>query len=310
MLSFKHTYLLLAAALATFSLSAQNTKKDKSVLQDPSFSRGLAVESVSNADSLSGNLLVDTLAKPVWHLCQPNSRFDAARSTMESRGDNYIFNLAGNGNLMAKTVRLNPVRNILCLECNASAEYTGIRRSGSPWVGLWAEQRLDSVWIASCRPIELHLDYRITSFEDCMGFLADKDVHSAVCCATIVLRNANNESATFGRCLKVTLPLFDNRKVGASYGSDSYEEDGVAVYRPSSDKCLSSGRLPKVKQKESVQIRLMPIFNQALKAASVNDFLQDTDPVDYVLESFSIGWEMKGTFNSAVEIKNLKLLYL
>lgn len=302
--------MLLALLLAPFSLSAQNSGDEKNVLQDPSLAKGLAVESVANPDSLSGSLLVDSLAKPVWHLCQPNSRFDAARCKMETRGDNTIFNVAGNGNLMAKVIRVNPVRNILYLECNASAEYTGIRRPDSPWVGLWAEQSVDSVFVASSRPIELKLEYRVTSFEDCMGFLADKNVHSAVCCATFTLRNVNIESDSYGRVMKVVVPLFDNRNVGLSYRSDVYRDGSDVVYRPASDKCLTSGRIPKVKQKESVSIRLTPAFGQAFKAASVNGYIQDAEPGDFMLESFSIGWEMKGTFNSAVEIKNLKLLYL
>ncbi|MBP9986790.1 MAG: hypothetical protein KBT44_02540 [Bacteroidales bacterium] len=310
MLSIKQTFLMLAAFLMPVSFFAQNNNDGKSVLRDPSLSKGLAVESITDPASLSGNLLVDTTAKPEWHLCQPNSRFDAAKCTMETRGDNTIFNVAGNGNLLAKVVRVNPVRNVLYLECNASAEYTGIRRDGQPWVGLWASQSLDSLRVASCRQLALHMEYRVTFYEDCMGFLADKDVHSAVCCASLILKNDNKGSDAYGKRLKVVVPMFDNRNVGLPYNGGVDKEGDMVVFRPASEKCLSSGRIPKVKQKEFVNVVLLPVVTQAVKAAAMNGYMPGAVPDDFLIEGFTVGWEMKGTFNSAVEIKNLKLIYL
>ncbi len=310
MLSLKQTFLMLAAFLMPVTSFAQNSNNGKSVLNDPSFTKGLAVESITDPASISGNLLVDTTAKPVWHLCQPNSRFDAARCTMETRGDNTIFNVAGNGNLLAKVVRVNPVRNVLYLECNASAEYTGIRRENQPWVGLWASQSPDSLMVASCRQLALQMEYRVTFYEDCMGFLADKGVHSAVCCAGLTLKNTDKESDAYGKRLKVVVPMFDNWKVGSSYGSEVEMDGDMVVFRPASEKCLSSGRLPKVKQKEFVNVILLPVITQAVKAAAMNGYMPGAVPGDFLIEGFSVGWEMKGTFNSAVEIKNLKLIYL
>lgn len=301
---------MLVAVLMPVPFFAQNNIKEKSALHDPSFSKGLAVESVMDSASISGVLLVDTTARPEWHLCQPNTRFDAAKCIMETRGDNTIFNVAGNGNLMAKVIRVNPVRNVLYLECNASAEYTGIRRDGQPWVELCASQSIDSLTVASCRQLALQMEYKVTFYEDCMGVLAEKDIHSAECCASLILKNVNMESDAYGKCLKVVIPMFDNRKVGLSYGSEVMMEGGVVVFRPASEKCLSSGRIPKVKQKEFVNVVLLPVIKQAVNAASMNGYLPGAVPEDFEIERFTVGWEMKGTFNSAVEIKNLKLLYL
>lgn len=301
---------MLVAFLMPIPFFAQNNSKWKSVLPDPSFSKGLAVESVTDHTSLSGNLLVDTAATPEWHLCQPNSRYDATGCTIETRGDNTIFNVAGNGNLMSKVIRVNPVKRVLYLECNASAEYTGIRRDGQPWVGLWVSQSLDSLKVASCRQMSLQMEYRVPFYEDCMGFLADKDVHSAVCCASLMLRNTNPESSAYGKCLKVVVPMFDNRNVGLAYGSEVSVEGDMVVFRPVAEKCLSSGKMPKVKQKESVNVMLLPVITQAVKTAAMNGFMPGVEPADFVIDGFKVGWEMKGTFNSAVEIKNLKLIYL
>ncbi|MBO4558186.1 MAG: hypothetical protein J5693_06220 [Bacteroidales bacterium] len=304
--------ILTAALLALVSLSA--AAQEPNAFRDPLFSKGFAVICPdAAADTVCGALLVDSTATPVWTLRQYNSKFNIAKHEFDNVGNRYFFAAPGNGNLLAKSVTVNPVRGSLKMECNGSAEYKGIRRSYQPWIHMTAGAPTDTVALSRCTSLKLSFNYKISSYEDCMGFLANKGFHAATCRLQLVLRNNNRMSPAYGKMFRLGLILFDNRYIGAACESAFIKKDIIgdgefAVY-PKSSLYMpgSNGRLPKVRQNVEMNVDVLPLVEPALKMAVTEELLPETRTSDWEVVGCDLGWEMTGTYNACLDIKKLQL---
>ena len=301
--------LLLSVVILLFPLisGAQNA------IHDPAFARGFNVVCPDPAaDTLCGALLVDSTVTPVWTLRQYNSKFNIASNRFEKIGNRYHFRVAGNGNLLAKALSINPVKGTLTMECNASAEYKGIRRSDQPWICMTADAPTDTISLSDCKELKLNLAYRVLHYEDCMGFLADKDIHSATYRIAFMMRNVNRESPSYGKQFRLGLVLFDNRYMGApcheNIERNSSPLAGEFSYYPQSSMYIQNAKLPKVKQIVDLNLDLLPIVKEALEDAVADNLLPDTFAGDWEVVACEMGWEMKGTYNASLQVKKLQLI--
>ena len=306
--------LLLSVAILMFPLLS-GAQQAKNAIHDPAFARGFNVVCPDPAaDTLCGALLVDSTATPVWTLRQYNSKFNIASNRFEKIGNRYHFRVSGNGNLLAKSLSINPVKGSLTMECNASAEYKGIRRSDQPWVSMTVDAPTDTLPLAGCESLQLSLSYRVLNYEDCMGFLADIGFHAASFNWSFMVRNINSESRYQGDCFRICLLLFDNRFMGlsreATISSNSSPFREVFSYHPKSQMYMPAalnGKLPKVKQNIELDVDILPIIAAALTTAEAQGLITDTTPADWEVVACDIGWEMTGTYNASVQVKKLQL---
>ena len=306
--------LLFVFAFAMLPLCS-SAQEAANAFHDPAFKRGFnIVPSGSAADTLSGVLLVDSTATAVWNLRQYNSKFNIVNNEYENIGNRYFFRVPGNGNMLAKVLTVNPSKGALTLECNASAEYKGIRRSQQPWVYMTVDAPTDTLSLAKCNEARLAFQYRVVSYEDCMGFLANKGFHAATYRIALMLCNVNRESQSFGMRLRLGLVLFDNRYMGAPceaklvgnpspLGEDFSYFPKSSLYMPAP----LNAKLPKVHQVVDINVDLMPILKEALRTAESNDILSDTVAGDWEIVACDMGWEMTGTYNAALMVRNLQL---
>ena len=307
--------LLLSVAVLMFPLLS-GAQQAKNAIQDPAFSRGFNVVCPDPAaDTLCGALLVDSTATPVWTLRQYNSKFNIVNNRYENIGNRYHFRVPGNGNLLAKSVSVNPVKGSITMECNASAEYKGLRRYDQPWVTLTVDAPTDTLSLANCESLRLSLSYRVVNYEDCMGFLADVGFHAASFSISFLVRNVNRESRSLGDCFRVSLLLFDNRFMGlsreASISSKSSAFGEVFTYHPKSLMYMPSalnGKLPKEKQITELNVDILPIISTALTTGETQGLVSDTTLADWEVVACDMGWEMTGTYNAAIRVKKLQLL--
>lgn len=306
--------LLFVFAFAMLPL-ASGAQEAANAFRDPGFKRGFnVVPSGFAADTLSGVLLVDSTATPVWNLRQFNSKFNIARNEYENIGNRYFFRVPGNGNMLAKALVANPAKGSLTLECNASAEYKGIRRSQQPWVYMTADAPTDTVSLAKCKEARFALSYRVLSYEDCMGFLANKGFHAATYRIALMLRNVNRASQAYGMHLRLGLVLFDNRYMGAPCEAKLVANPSPLgedfSYFPKSSMYLPAplnAKLPKVRQAVDINVDLIPVLKEALRTAESHEMLSDTEVGDWQIVACDLGWEMTGTYNAALSVRNLQL---
>ncbi|MBQ7253169.1 MAG: hypothetical protein IJS30_00650 [Bacteroidales bacterium] len=303
--------LLLSVSVLLFPFIS-GAQQPKNAIHDPVFARGFNVVCPDPAaDTVCGVLLVDSTATPVWTLRQYNSKFNIVRNIYENIGNRYHFRVPGNGNLLAKAVSVNPAKGTLTMECNASAEYKGIRRSEQPWISLTADTPTDTMPLSDCKGLRLSLAYRVLSFEDCMGFLADEKIHSATYRITLIMRNVRRESLSFGKQFRLCLRLFDNRYMGtpcyAGFEGNNPPLPGEFSYYPNSAMYIPNAKLPRVKQSVELNVELLPIVKEALDAAVADNLLPDAVAGDWEIVACDMGWEMKGTYNASIQVKKLQL---
>ena len=304
--------LLFAVAFVMLSLQT-GAQEVHNAIHDPSFKRGFRVFAPdADADSICGALLVDSTETPIWNLRQYNSKFDIVNNRYENIGNRYYFMVPGNGNLLAKVLTVNPVKGVMTLECNASAEYKGIRRSSQPWITMTVDAPTDTISLSNCKGLRLTLAYRVLSYEDCMGFLADKDIHAATYRIAFMMRNVNRESLSYGKQFRLGLVLFDNRYMGtpchANLEGNSSPFAEEFSYYPKSSMYIPNSKLPKVRQKVELNVDLLPIIKEALRTAEAEDLLSDTVAGDWEIVACDMGWEMTGTYNAAMQVKKLQLI--
>ena len=305
---------ILAAILTLVSICLAAQQAPNSI-RDASFARGLYVASPDrNADTICGAMLVDSAQTPLWTLRQYNSKFNMAGCNAEKWFGRYIFTLPGNGNLAAKVVTVNPSKGLLQLECNASAEYTGIRREDQPWIYMTVDAPTDTLVLGVLKSAKLAFLGKVTSYEDCMGFLADKNLHAATCLFTLKLLNINRSSHLYNRAFTLALILFDNRSIGAVTGSSllgaSNAAEGEFVYCPPAQLYMGSAqnaKLPKPRQGFEVNADLLKIVSLALKEAQGEGVIEESYLAEWEIVGCSFGWEMTGTYNACFEISDLRL---
>ena len=288
-------------------------QESRNAIRDASFERGINIAAPSPlADTVCGAMLPDSTKTAVWTLRQYNSKFNMAAFSYEKWMGKHIYTLAGNGNMPAKVVTINPKAASLTLECNASAEYTGIRRKDQPWIYMTVDAPTDTVLLGLCKGLKLSFNGKISSWEDCMGPLADKAVHASTCVFSLRLRNVNRESRLWGRTFTIAMILFDNRLTGSASEPIVLEPDlaaeGEFVYCPQSALYIGgSGRLPKARQAFTVSADMLQIVSTALKEAREDAAIGDSYPAEWEIVGCSFGWEMTGTYNAALELSNLNL---
>ena len=311
-MSRKIAFILYFSLIAT----ALGGQEITNAFHDPGFSAGLAVICPDRtADTVCAVLKVDSLKTPVWTLRQYNSKFNLANSIKDEGISRYTFSLPGNGNLNAKVVSINPARGALTLECNASAEYSGIRCKDQPWIYMTAEAPTDTLVLAKYKQMPLYMSCRALFYEDCMGFLAEKAIHAATYRVNFRVRNINRSGNLYGKWFTVSLVLFDNRYIGlqteASLRDARDRDEGEFVYLPSSDRYISSSlsnyRLLKPRQSAEVNADLLAIVKDALDAALAEGRFDETYPAEWEITTCNLGWEMTGTYNASLEVKGMKL---
>ena len=307
--------ILSIAVFVLISLTLFGQEK-ANAFRDPSFAGGVKVACTDmSVDTICGVLPVDTTKTPVWTLRQYNSKFDMTKAKAEDFANKYTFSLPGNGNLNAKVVTINPARGAICLECNASAEYSGIRREGQPWIFMTVDAPTDTLLLAKYKSLKLYLDCRSIFYEDCMGFLADKKIHAATCRINFKIRNINQSGPLFGKYFTLSVVLFDNRYMGKLFEGGlrdaTSSREGEFVYSPSSKLYISSPLsnylLPKSRQGAEVNVDLLKIVKDALDAALAKGLFEETYLAEWEIVGCDYGWEMTGTYNAAYEIRGIKL---
>ncbi len=272
------------------------------LLSYPNSNRGRAVEAVLD--------LGQSGARPLWRLCQWGTRHSLATApcARDAQGDAWYEN-EGKKVLVGGQ---NSANRDLVLEVRAKAEYGDqARRPGESWPHLLVEQDAATVHrLDELREIAFEISLRLLY---CQNHMAEADydpgLHAAQFQMFFIVKNVNPDAAEHGDFYWFGVPFHDNRHdVPPAYmAKDAGKSDatGKFIYTIAGQAAgvtsLADG------QWRTVRADLLGHIKAGLREAVKRGYLKSADVRDYAVVNMNLGWEMPGTFDAAMQIKDLRI---
>jgi len=243
----------------------------------------------------------DTSAAPIWDLAQWNTRFSIATA-----GPAPLANGGIQFTNEAKRIAVS-TNGQLTLAVNAGVEYAGrARRKGEPWPHLLVSQRFaEHPSLAELREVVLQIAVRLRRS---VAHPTPDDIpqlHAAQFLLYVTVQNLNRQSPGHGDFLYLGVPLYDNRRRSPKpYAAPDHW--GKFIYTPAAEvytkQSTHDGEWVTVKRD------LLPLMEEGLRAAWDRGFLKHSrDLRDYRLGGMNLGWELPGSFDVEMEVKDLSL---
>jgi len=304
----------LLLCLIRFNGAAADLKPERELILDNHFHQGFTLWKPAPGQHVANGEMkgFDSGTKPVWGLAQWNSKFPLDNPALrEIAGDVLICSNA------AKTVTLGkpgtPPAD-LSLAANSFVEYGATaRKAGDSWVHLLVEQEFNPpAPIEKLRAAGFHLEARRLHSRN----LHQGDYSPAIHCAHFqiffTVQNRNPQSSGFGDMLWFGIPVYDNRnripkehkakdfnpKVSGGTEKFIFTPDG-STFTPDS---AHDG------QWITLDKDLLPLMHEALTLAWARGFLPGSrNPADYYFGGMNMGWELPGTFDVDMQVRNLSL---
>ena len=238
---------------------------------------------------------------PDWFLCQWNTRYNLAQGTLIEEKEGYrVFD-------ESKSLQVKEAGKTLVFELKASREYDAPREGNQPWPHLLIEQEItQNNRVRDLKKIVCDAKFSLLRFEDHMGE-TKRDCHTAQFVWVVTFRDDNPASPSYNSFIWVVLCPFDSRYEYAPLFTkqDMALPDGEFIYsycaRDFLDKPMQVG--------EEVRIRFdlydkLPII---LACAQKNGFMKGSRLEDLVVSSTNMGFEITGTFDCEVAVRDLMI---
>ena len=248
---------------------------------------------------------VDTLyfknitAAPLWHLAQWHTNVDLRGATLQTAtdGSKYFGNIA-------KKIALYPDSSLV-LELNASTEYIYPRIAGEQWTHLLIEQNFSfAPFVNTAKRIDFSAQLMLLKCDNKMApGTFNSGLHTAQSPMYFVVKGKGNDGYIwFG------IPSFDYRDVVLSDQSATMWDVGTQTYianlAPST--VWGSSKF-KVNEWRTGKIDLKPQIIVAFNAVKALGKFSNTTVDDLRITGMNFGWEIPGTFDASIKIKNLSL---
>ena len=296
--------VILASARA-----AAESGVGRELIQDTHFRRGFVLwEAKPGQHVRYGELRgLEPQAKPVWGLAQWSSKFplDAVALAV---GTNGVMNCSN----AAKVVTVGAAGTTqvdLSFAVNSFAEYgSRARQAGDPWVHLLVEQEFDSPGqLADLAAVRLHVEARLLRLRNLHQGDYAPDKHAAQFQIFFTVQNRNRSSPGHGDMLWFGVPIYDNRdRFPKAFKAQDFGGTAKFIFTPGGETYAQAS----LHDGEWVVIGadLLPLMREALESAWSRGFLPDSkDIADYFIGGMNLGWEVPGTFDVELQVRNLSL---
>lgn len=287
------------------------------VIGDVSFAKGLALTPldpvVVQANGGIEKNCVDTFffaqrdVQPVWRLVQWYNKYDFRNAAPVVKEDGSIVY----GNRSKKIIWYPEGR--LWLELNAGREYDNPRKPEEMWPHLLIEQTF------SRRPnigrVE-HLNFSMeVKLEKCERKMSDADynpeIHTAQSPFYFILRNVDEQSDDFNSFIWIGIPSYDYRYERMMDKELVSWDAGTSTYIYNLPQLTVWGDITfHDRQWHRAQADLLPLIKEAVQKMKSKGYFKDTDWEDLEITGMNFGWEIPGTFDAAVSIRNISLKVL
>ena len=286
----------------------------KNIIRDKNFEQGFLIGSLRDGDkSILGKLKTyGKVEEPVWTIKQWYSRYNILDGTKFIENNEAVFSSEKINDSAAKVIKVNNSGGIY-LECNTSLEYDKLRQGREGWPHLLLSQDCEQVKITDCSAINISFDYEITKFKNYIPKqLEDPKLHSSAFIFYFRIKNLacgpdKDDYFWFG------IRLYDNRYIGQV--TDTYEKKdgckdcntGKFIYNPSSEYYFESKVMPDANTRTVINKDFLPLIKKGYGVAKENGYLKDSKIEDMAVSYFNLGWEITGTYDSSIYIKNFSI---
>lgn len=297
------TLALLAATVATTPSGAT-----RELIQDNHFHRGFVLwETRPGQHVRYGELKgVAPRGPPVWGLAQWSSKFplDAAMATLTNGV--LICSNSAKSVIVGKT---GTIGEALSLTVNSAVEYgPHARQARDPWVHLLVEQEFETPpRLADLAAAMLHVEARLLRSRNLHQGDYAPDKHAAQFQIFFTVQNRNRKSPGHGDMLWFGVPIYDNRdRFPKAFKAQDFGGTAKFIFTPGGETyakaSLHDGGWV------MVGADLLPLMREALETAWSRGFLKDSkDFSDYAIGGMNLGWEVPGTFDVELQLRNLSL---
>ncbi len=286
------------------------------LLQDRNFHRGFTVLNMGGAEKESTKTGIFSCIcpqdEPVWSVAQWETRYDFRDSAQTCRSCPKAGVFCFDSRDKIFTVDTNTAT--LSMELNAARVFETPRREGQGWPHLLIEgptvcpQVPFANQLGAADALRLSFSQRLTMFTDHMGATADPTLHAGSFYIYLYIKGQNKngevEMTWFG------LTLFDNRfhfdVERGSRDTGKADASGLFIYQVP----IRAFRQVPVEVGETwleVDIDVLPYVRRALELAQQRGYMQGVRMEEVFIDGMNMGWEMPGTYDGCMQIRDLSL---
>jgi len=307
--------LLIIAVLTVFSFYAcDNNSSSKSILveiiTDQNYTNGIGLEGSNSNNTETIRVLYpfgQGGSKCEWKLAQWGSRFNL-KDAKQINGDDGIT-YADSG----KSISFKPVDGStqITMEMFGSKEYLAARKFGDGWPHILLEQEFKIPQsVNNIETLNFNLDFRLLYSEMKMSpNTFNPELHTTQFTVYLTIQNRNLSSKGYGDFIWFGLPLYDYRyNTIAEYSAkDIGKEDASNKFIYSTASINLFEDTAKDGDWINISKDIKGIIHHAFMIAKQRGFLKESDYEDMYITTTNMGWETPGTFDCAIQYKNLKL---
>ncbi len=243
----------------------------------------------------------------VWNLAQWGSKFDLKYSKPENRSEGVTYSNPG------KSISFKNIDGStqITMKMFGSREYLKPRQFGEDWPHILLEQKFKNPQpVSEIKNLNFNIDFRLLFSENKMTpETYNPQVHTTQFTIYLTFHNKNKRSKGYNDFIWFGLPLYDYRydTIKEYSAADIGKEDASNKFIFSTASNNLFNEIPKGGNWIHVSKDIIDIVKNAFKIAKQRGFLIDTNLEDLYITSTNMGWETPGTFDCAIQYKNLKL---
>ena len=245
--------------------------------------------------------------RPVWGLSQWSSRFPlTANAGVKADGGALVWSNA------AKAVTVGPAgsaRADITMAVNTGMEYSPkSRNAGEPWVHLLVEQEFpEPAPLAGLSAAKFHVEARLLRAKKLPMENYSPNVHAAQFTIYFTVQNRKPGSRGHGDLVWFGVPVYDDRdRFPKAFKEQDFGGTAKFIFTPDgrtySDVSAHDGKWL------AIDKDLLPLMREALTAAWGRGFLPGSKEFgDYYIGGIYMGWELPGSFDVEMQVRNLSL---
>ncbi len=307
--------LLLIVLLSAFGFYAcKNSSSAKSgvveIIEDANYINGIGLEGSNSSKTEITRVLYpfgQSKNTQIWKLAQWGSRFDL-KDAKRVNGDNGITYSNSGKSIAFKAVDGSTQ---VTMKMFGSKEYLAPRKFGENWPHILLEQQFETPQsVSNIETLYFNLDFRLLFSEMKMSQDSfNPEIHTTQFTVYLTIQNKNQSSKAYGDFIWFGLPLYDYRydEIAEYAAKDLGKEDASNKFIFSTaSKSIYSGS---AKNGNWIKISkdIIGIIHHAFITAQQRGFLKESKYEDMYITTTNMGWETPGTFDCAIQYKNLKL---
>ena len=272
------------------------------LLSYPDTSKGRSIEAILN--------LGNNKNKPAWRLCQWATKYSLA-DTQPVRNEQGDAMYENQGKKVVVGGHSSPNRDLI-LEVRGKPEYgQTIREFGQTWPHLLVEQdAVETHTLDALNQLRLTVAFRLLSCQSNMTQdQYDPSLHTAQFQLFLIVKNVEAGSKDAGDYFWFGVPFFDSRyDIPPSHmAKDAGKKDATGKFIYTIDGQQVNTTPPANGDWIKIEKDLLPYIKDGLKEAVKRGNFSDSAPEHYAVVNMNLGWEIPGSFNAAVQIRDFNL---